>query len=62
MKEKFLSDEVLEELPVMCQFPTIQKKDYSHTINVTSSEFYQTEYSICYNPNKPISKILINNE
>lgn len=54
-----LNKELLIDLPIQFLFPVLdQVEEEIPQIFPSKSTFYQTNASICYAPNKPISKII----
>lgn len=57
-----LSENLLEDLPLIYRFPTSRYNTYSNPTSLINSTFYQSKKSICFPSVKPISKIISFNE
>lgn len=53
-----IKNELLIELPLTFRFPVHNEIGSIRPIYPTKSSFYQTNASICYQPEKPVSKII----
>jgi hypothetical protein len=58
----YLNGNLLQHLPLMFYKPVETKKINSFIMRVKECNFYQTKRSICYNSQKPISKLILLDE